>query len=94
MQLVQKIKDSAPFQEGMQTLRQFKALECLDMAWHGTDPDGHYRCKSAMKNQAFKGTDLYPATTRNLYMSTLFLSYFFKGRYSYRLLQLTKWAEV
>mgnify|MGYP000150075146 CR=1 FL=1 len=39
MELVQKIKDSATFQEGMQTLRQL-SFGLLDMAWHaGESPE-------------------------------------------------------
>ena len=37
MELVQKIKESSTFQEGMQTMRQL-SFGILDMAWHGKDP--------------------------------------------------------
>ena len=37
MELVQKIKESASFQEGMATMRQL-SFGLLDMGWHGQDP--------------------------------------------------------
>ena len=37
MELVEKIKASATFHEGMQTLRQI-SFGLLDMSWHGRDP--------------------------------------------------------
>ena len=37
MELVEKIKESATFHEGMQTLRQI-SFGLLDMSWHGQDP--------------------------------------------------------
>ena len=37
MELIQKIKASATFHEGMQTLRQI-SFGLLDIAWHGKDP--------------------------------------------------------
>ena len=37
MDLVEKIKDSASFHQGMQTLRQL-SFGLLDMKWHGQDP--------------------------------------------------------
>ena len=37
MDLVKKIKESATFHEGMQTLRQI-SFGLLDMSWHGQDP--------------------------------------------------------
>ena len=37
MELVEKIKESATFQEGMATVRQL-SFGLLDMAWHGKDP--------------------------------------------------------
>jgi len=89
MQLVQKIKDSATFQEGMQTLRQL-SFGMLDMAWHGTDPTAITDVK-AHEDQAFKGTDLYPATPETC-MSTSF-SHIFQGGYSSGYYSY-KWAEV
>ena len=89
MELVHKIKESATFQEGMQTLRQL-SFGLLDMSWHGTDP-------SAVKNvrdyetEAFKGTNLYPETSETC-MSTSF-AHIFQGGYSSGYYSY-KWAEV
>ena len=89
MELIHKIKESATFQEGMQTLRQL-SFGLLDMSWHGTDP-------SAIKNvreyetEAFKGTNLYPETPETC-MSTSF-AHIFQGGYSSGYYSY-KWAEV
>jgi peptidyl-dipeptidase Dcp len=37
MEYVQKIKESASFQEGLATMRQL-SFGLLDMGWHGQDP--------------------------------------------------------
>ena len=37
MDLIDKIKAAATFQQGMQTLRQL-SFGLLDMSWHGIDP--------------------------------------------------------
>lgn len=89
MELVQKIKESATFQEGMATLRQL-SFGFLDMAWHGTDPSEikdvkHYESK------AFEGTNLFPDTPETC-MSTAF-SHIFQGGYSSGYYSY-KWAEV
>ncbi|WP_047416331.1 M3 family metallopeptidase [Cellulophaga sp. Hel_I_12] len=89
MELVQKIKDSATFQEGMQTLRQL-SFGLLDMAWHGADPKAITDVK-AHEDQAFEGTDLYPATPETC-MSTSF-SHIFQGGYASGYYSY-KWAEV
>ena len=89
MNLVKKIKESATFQEGMQTLRQL-SFGLLDMAWHGTDPS-HITDVKAYEEMAFEGTNLYPKTKETC-MSTAFAHIFqggyASGYYSY------KWAEV
>ncbi len=89
MNLVKKIKESATFQEGMQTLRQL-SFGLLDMAWHGTDPS-HITDVKAYEEKAFDGTNLYPKTKETC-MSTAFAHIFqggyASGYYSY------KWAEV
>ena len=69
MELVQKIKDSATFQEGMATLRQI-SFGLLDMSWHGTDPSKITDVK-AQESLAFKDTDLYPECLETC-MSTSF----------------------
>ena len=89
MDLVEKIKDSATFHEGMQTLRQL-SFGLLDMSWHGQDPS---KIKD-VKNQelkAFRDTQLYPDVSENC-MSTSF-SHIFQGGYSSGYYSY-KWAEV
>jgi len=89
MELVEKIKASATFHEGMATLRQL-SFGFLDMAWHGKDPSGITDVK-AYEKEAFSGTLLYPDTPETC-MSTAFAHIFqggyASGYYSY------KWAEV
>ncbi|SDM75261.1 M3 family metallopeptidase [Kriegella aquimaris] len=89
MDLVQKIKESATFQEGMQTLRQL-SFGLLDMAWHGTDPTPITDVK-AYEDKAFEGTNLYPQTKKTC-MSTAF-SHIFQGGYASGYYSY-KWAEV
>lgn len=89
MELVQKIKESATFQEGMQTLRQL-SFGLLDMAWHGQDPTGIKNVK-AFETKAFEGTQFYPDTPETC-MSTAF-SHIFQGGYSSGYYSY-KWAEV
>ncbi|WP_158974264.1 M3 family metallopeptidase [Cellulophaga sp. L1A9] len=89
MELVEKIKASATFQEGMQTLRQL-SFGLLDMSWHGADPTAITNVK-AHEDQVFKETDLYPATPETC-MSTSF-AHIFQGGYSSGYYSY-KWAEV
>lgn len=89
MDLVKKIKESATFQEGMQTLRQL-SFGLLDMAWHGTDPTTITDVK-AYEEKAFEGTNLYPQTKKTC-MSTAF-SHIFQGGYASGYYSY-KWAEV
>ncbi|MBT8302357.1 MAG: M3 family metallopeptidase [Maribacter sp.] len=89
MDLVQKIKESATFQEGMATLRQL-SLGLLDMSWHGADPSDIKDVKLHEK-RAFDGTQLYPDTEETC-MSTSF-SHIFQGGYSSGYYSY-KWAEV
>ena len=89
MDLVQKIKDSATFQEGMATLRQI-SFGLLDMSWHGTDPSGISNVKE-QEVKAFEQTDLYPECPQTC-MSTSF-SHIFQGGYSSGYYSY-KWAEV
>ncbi|MGX1929873.1 M3 family metallopeptidase [Flagellimonas sp. 2504JD4-2] len=89
MELVQKIKDSATFQEGMATLRQL-SFGFLDMAWHGTNSSEINDVK-AYETKAFEGTNLFPET-RETCMSTAF-SHIFQGGYSSGYYSY-KWAEV
>jgi peptidyl-dipeptidase Dcp len=89
MELVQKIKDSSTFHEGMQTMRQL-SFGLLDMAWHGADPSEIKNVKS-FEDKAFKSTRLYPETPSTC-MSTSF-SHIFQGGYSAGYYSY-KWAEV
>lgn len=89
MDLVQKIKDSAAFHEGMQTLRQL-SFGLLDMSWHGIDPTSITDVK-AHELKAFEGTQLFPDVKENC-MSTSF-SHIFQGGYSSGYYSY-KWAEV
>lgn len=89
MELVQKIKASATFQEGMQTLRQL-SFGLLDMAWHGVDPSQMTDVR-AEEEAAFEGTNLYPDCPETC-MSTSF-SHIFQGGYSSGYYSY-KWAEV
>ena len=89
MDLVEKIKESATFHEGMQTLRQL-SFGLLDMSWHGTDPSDITNVK-AYESKAFKNTKLYPDIAENC-MSTAF-SHIFQGGYSSGYYSY-KWAEV
>lgn len=89
MELITKIKESATFQEGMQTLRQL-SFGLLDMSWHGIDPSQIINIKKH-EDEAFEGTKLYPDTPETC-MSTSF-SHIFQGGYSSGYYSY-KWAEV
>jgi Zn-dependent oligopeptidase len=89
IELIEKIKDSATFHEGMQTLRQL-SFGMLDMAWHGNDPSNITSVK-AFEAAAFANTALYPDIHENC-MSTSF-SHIFQGGYSAGYYSY-KWAEV
>ena len=89
MELVQKIKESASFQEGMATLRQL-SFGLLDMGWHGQDPTAISDVMTFEMEQ-FSATQLYPEVKENA-MSTAF-SHIFQGGYSSGYYSY-KWAEV
>jgi len=89
MELVEKIKESATFQQGMQTLRQI-SFGLLDMNWHGIDPSNIKDVKTH-EQEAFKNTKLYPDVDTNC-MSTAF-AHIFQGGYSSGYYSY-KWAEV
>ncbi len=89
MDLVEKIKESATFHEGMQTLRQL-SFGLLDMSWHGVDPS-HIKNVKAHEAKAFENTKLYPDVAENC-MSTAF-AHIFQGGYSSGYYSY-KWAEV
>ena len=89
LDLVQKIKDSANFLEGLQTLRQL-SFGLLDMHWHGKDPSEYSNAQSE-EQTAMESTRLFPVAPANC-MSTsfghIFAGGYSAGYYSY------KWAEV
>ncbi|PXY41907.1 peptidase M3 [Flavobacterium cheongpyeongense] len=89
IEYVQKIKESASFQEGIATLRQL-SFGLLDMAWHGQDPINITDLK-AFETDQFANTQLYPDVKENA-MSTAF-SHIFQGGYSSGYYSY-KWAEV
>ena len=86
---VEKIKESASFQEGMATLRQV-SFGLLDMAFHSQNPSEITDIKTFEKT-AFAGTNLYPDVAENC-MSVSF-SHIFQGGYSSGYYSY-KWAEV
>ncbi|MGL4583787.1 MAG: M3 family metallopeptidase [Flavobacterium sp.] len=89
MELVEKIKESASFLEGMATMRQL-SFGLLDMAWHGQDPTAIKSLKE-FESAQFASTQQYPDVAENA-MSTSF-SHIFQGGYSSGYYSY-KWAEV
>lgn len=87
--LIDKIKESANFLEGIATLRQL-SFGLLDMAWHGTQAKEVKKVKP-FEVAAFASTQLYPDVASNC-MSTSF-SHIFQGGYSAGYYSY-KWAEV
>ncbi|WP_309608361.1 M3 family metallopeptidase [Flavobacterium sp.] len=86
---VEKIKESASFQEGIATLRQL-SFGLLDMAFHSNNPSEITNVK-AFEKTAFEGTTLYPDVAENcmsVSFSHIFAGGYSSGYYSY------KWAEV
>ena len=90
MDLVEKIKASATFHQGMQTLRQI-SFGLLDMHWHAMANPENITSVKAHENDAFKNIKLYPDVPENC-MSTAF-SHIFQGGYSSGYYSY-KWAEV
>jgi peptidyl-dipeptidase Dcp len=89
IELVQKIKESSNFQEGIATMRQL-SFGMLDMGWHAQDPSNIKEIK-AFEIEQFAETQLYPDVKENA-MSTSF-SHIFQGGYSSGYYSY-KWAEV
>ena len=89
IEYVKKIKESASFHEGMQTLRQL-SFGLLDMSWHSKNPSQIKSVKD-FETKAFAETKLYPDVDENC-MSTAF-SHIFQGGYSAGYYSY-KWAEV
>ncbi len=90
MELIEKIKTSATFHEGMQTLRQL-SFGMLDMAWHANELPQTITSVKDFETKAFAGTNLYPEVKENC-MSTAF-AHIFQGGYSSGYYSY-KWAEV
>lgn len=87
--LMKKIKDSANFHEGRNTLRQL-SFALLDMAWHSGDPAAISDIEKFEAEQVAK-TDLLPTvkgTSISAAFSHIFSGGYSAGYYSY------KWAEV
>ena len=90
MELIEKIKASATFHEGMQTLRQL-SFGMLDMSWHGGNSPETIKSVKVFEKKAFGDTALYPDTPETC-MSSAF-SHIFQGGYSAGYYSY-KWAEV
>ena len=90
MELVNKIKESATFNQGMQTLRQL-SFGLLDMRWHASKNLDNITSVKDFETTVFKDTALYPKTKETC-MSTAF-SHIFQGGYSSGYYSY-KWAEV
>ena len=90
MEFVEKIKESASFHEGMQTLRQL-SFGLLDMNWHAGESPETITSVKKFETKAFESTKLYPDVDENC-MSTAF-SHIFQGGYSAGYYSY-KWAEV
>lgn len=88
-ELVDRIRASSNFLEGMATVRQL-SFGMLDMAWHGRDP-GEVTDVKAYEVGAFRSTQLFPDHPETC-MSTSF-SHIFQGGYSAGYYSY-KWAEV
>ena len=89
MSLVESIKESATFQEGMATMRQL-SFGFLDMSWHASDPSVISDVKQH-ELKAFEDTLLYPnnqETCMSVSFAHIFQGGYSAGYYSY------KWAEV
>ncbi len=88
-ELIQKIKDSANFMEGYQTMRQL-SFGMLDMAWHGKDNSG-IESVADFERSIMEETDVLPPipnTNMSCAFSHIFQGGYSAGYYSY------KWAEV
>lgn len=88
-ELIEKIKKSSNFLEGLATVRQI-SFGLLDMAWHAKDLSNIKEVKS-YEELIFEQTKFYPDVPENC-MSTAF-SHIFQGGYSSGYYSY-KWAEV
>ena len=88
-ELIEKIKASANFMEGYQTMRQL-SFGMLDMAWHGQD-NQKVEDISSFEREVMAKTDVLPpipGTNMSCSFSHIFQGGYSAGYYSY------KWAEV
>lgn len=88
-ELIEKIKNSANFQQGYMTVRQI-SFALLDMAYHSKNPEGIVDIR-AFEEEVMKKTDLLPKVPGTM-VSTSF-SHIFQGGYSSGYYSY-KWAEV
>lgn len=88
-ELIERIKKSANFHQGYQTVRQI-SFGLLDMAYHSADP-ATIKDVSAFEQEALQPTELLrpvPGTQMSSSFSHIFQGGYSAGYYSY------KWAEV
>jgi peptidyl-dipeptidase Dcp len=88
--LIQKIKDTANFMEGLYTIRQLN-FGFLDMAWHHHRNPEQIKKVAEFEYRATRKTSLYPyhpETCASTAFSHIFQGGYSAGYYSY------KWAEV
>ncbi|MES2733300.1 MAG: M3 family metallopeptidase [Bacteroidota bacterium] len=86
--LIEKIKASSSFMEGVTTLRQI-SFGLLDMAWHSQEPTDE--AVDSFEQKIIAATNLYPpvaGTNSSCSFSHIFAGGYSAGYYSY------KWAEV
>lgn len=89
VELIEKIKNAANFQQGYMTVRQL-SFGLLDMAYHSQEPE-QISSIQAFEQEVMKKTDLLPRVETTL-VSTSF-SHIFQGGYSSGYYSY-KWAEV
>jgi peptidyl-dipeptidase Dcp len=88
-ELIARIKESANFLEGYQTMRQL-SFGLLDMGWHGADPKG-IDDVYAFEKETIKETEFFtevPGMMASTAFAHIFQGGYSSGYYSY------KWAEV
>ncbi|GET46035.1 M3 family metallopeptidase [Capnocytophaga felis] len=89
IELVNKIKESSSFMEGLQTMRQL-GFGIVDMAWHTADPQIIKSVKD-FEDESVAVTELYPMISETCFstgFSHIFQGGYAAGYYSY------KWSEV
>lgn len=88
--LINNLKASSNFHEGIQTLRQL-SFSLLDMNWHASEFPEKILSLKELERVSFANTQLYPDIKENC-MSTAF-SHIFQGGYAAGYYSY-KWAEV